>query len=502
MTLDDLDELLHSWASLYDDFPSQGPEPDGVVSHCAGELADHLDEHLTGDPDGDSDGDSDGDPDGEAPYLWTFGLVVIGRHLTWLPGKGVLPLAVGALKETDVEFRDRPCAHDTHPYEEHEGEDDAELLGRLRELADETIEWRGEGTREQWRCPRNVAGFARIALDIIEPGSVTDVPPRLPAEADQEIEELSALLHGYPKLWTDINETITSHAESLRRARGEELPGRIMTARALGWYAVSGMVRDKAVLDALAEAMDAAYAQLTDATCEHDWHARLPEDGPSAAEIGVILSSPGGRATFERSQRRSGRAPMERVVCPVFARRLAVESLRQVEERREALFGERETAHLDAVYLLDGGALDIEKIAERIDRKAWNEEFADDLGLWAARRYERSEDARERAALLLTAYQTMSNAYPSPVLAAVKGVQSVMRPVAAADAGECAHEDAHPALRYVHFRKGLPHLVAPDVHPADPEESRSLESWTCPVFAAEVARECLKDLEGLYPEEA
>ncbi|GAA2099405.1 hypothetical protein GCM10009801_70970 [Streptomyces albiaxialis] len=480
MTNDDLDELLRSWAAVYDDFPSQSGTHDMAVLNCAGELAD--------------------DPAGELAHLWTFGLVVIGRHVTWLPGKGTREEAVRALRDADEALRDRPCAHDAHPYEEHEAEDDTELLGRLRELADESAEWNGEGTREEWRCPRNVAGFARIALDIIEPGSVTDVPPRLPVEADQEIEELSALLHGYPKGWTDINETITSHAESLRRASGEDLPGRIMTVRALGWYAVSGMVRDKSVLDELAEALDAAYGKLADAMCEHDWHARLPKDGPHAAEIGVILSSPGGRAAFERSQRRSGRAPMDRVVCPVFARELAVGSLRQVEERRENLFGERDTAHLDAEYLLDGGRLDIEKIAERIDKKAWNEEFADDLGLWAARRYEASEDESERAALLLTAYQTMRNAYPSPVLAAVRGVSSVMRPLAAADAGECAHEDAHPTLRYVAFRKGLPHLVAPEAHPADPEESRSPESWACPVFAAEVARDCLQDLEGLYAE--
>ena len=493
MTHDDLEKLLCSWESVYKDFPSRNARHDTLVLECAWDLAEDLD----GEPEDEFDDEPVG---GELAHVWTFGLVVIGRDLTWLPGKGILGTTVDALKKADAALRDRPCAHDAHPYEEHEAEDDAELLERLSELADETAEWHGEGTREEWLCPRNVAGFARIALDIIEPGSVTDVPPRLPLEADQEIEELSALLHGYPKPWTDIDETISSHAESLKRARGADLPGRIMTVRALAWYAVSGFVRDKSVLDELAEALDAAFDQLTGATCDHDWHARLPTDGPNAAEIGVILSSPGGRATFERGQLRSGRAPMDRVVCPVFARELAAGSLRQVEERREELFGERETVHLDAEYLLDGEQLDIEKIVERIDRKSWNEEFADDLGLWAARRFERSTDARERAVLLLTAYQTMSNAYPSPVLAAFRGVLSVMRPLAAADTGDCAHADPHPTLRYVAFRKGLPHLVDPGVHPADPDESRTPESWTCPRFHAEVADACVKELDGLYPD--
>lgn len=69
-----------------------------------------------------------------------------------------------------------------------------------------------------------------------------------------------------------------------------------------------------------------------------------------------------------------------------------------LRERREELFGHRDTSHADAEYLRADGRFEIERIVERLDYKGWNAQYADDLGLWAARRYEQA-DERERPVL-------------------------------------------------------------------------------------------------------
>ncbi|WP_371094892.1 hypothetical protein [Streptomyces sanglieri] len=40
--------------------------------------------------------------------------------------------------------------------------------------------------------------------------NITRHPPRLPMEDMSTMETLTALLHGYPKPWTDIDEEISS----------------------------------------------------------------------------------------------------------------------------------------------------------------------------------------------------------------------------------------------------------------------------------------------------
>lgn len=141
--------------------------------------------------------------------------------------------------------------------------------------------------------------------------------------------------------------------------------------------------------------------------------------------------SAGGRGAYERDRRiGSDAAPLETLLCPAFTTATARESLDRLCERREVLFGRRDTSHADAEYLRPDGRLDIEKITERLDELPWNEEYAEDLGLWAGRRYEHSSGDRERAVLLLTAYQAMHVAYPSPALPVVRDILPVLRTVA------------------------------------------------------------------------
>ncbi|MFF1922358.1 hypothetical protein ACFVW8_17535 [Streptomyces sp. NPDC058221] len=477
-----LDELSETWNGIREDYrESDNSDYDRAVLDCAARLA--------------------ADPGGDSAYVWTFGLVLMAPYLTWLPGLGVASQAVTALETADRALRGHSCTHDSHAYRSHEDEEDEYLAELLPVLADETADWEDDRPRSEWRCPLNAAGFARIALDIIDPGSVPDVPPRLPVAAADAISTLSALLHGYPKPWTDIDEEISSQASELSDADPADRAGRLMVVRAVTWYAVSGMVRTKSVLDDLAEAVEETLTHFADAGCAHDGHPALPGSGPEAVELGIELSSAGGRGLYERARIASGRNPaLDRVVCPAYMAEIADETLTLLRRRRDELFGERDTSHADAEYLRADGRLDMGKLVERTDHKSWNEEYAEDLGLWAARRHAQS-DARDRIVLLLVARQSMDNSYPSPPVSVVRDVLATMRAVAAAPLpAECPHEDEHPTLRYAEFRDAMAHFWAPEEFPPA-EEIRTPESWTCPRFAAEVAEACVAELEHLDEED-
>ncbi|GHH86715.1 hypothetical protein [Streptomyces capitiformicae] len=491
-----LDELARTWGDMQDRYlyPSRG-EYNGPVLDCAARLV--------------------ADPGGETAYVWTLGLAIMAPYLAGLPkedltegdrGADVRREAEAALRAADGHLRDQPCDHDTHPYRTHEAEEnDEELPGLLPRLADENAEWDENQPREEWLCPRNVAGYARIALDIIEPGQVPDVPPRLPMEDREDIDTLEGVLELYPGAGTDVASAIASQGWNLALAEPADRPGRLQAVRAVSWHAVSGMIRDKSVLDDLINSVEKVLPDFADATCDHDAHPRLSGSGTAASRLGITLSSPGGRAVYERDRHSyfHGDVPLEQVVCPVFMAEVAQETLAELREGRDRLFGPRDTSHLDAEYLRADGRLEIGKIVERLDGKSWNQKYADDLGLWAARRYDRGGRVgdRERVVLLLVAHRTMTISYPGPVLAAVEGITATMRAVAAAPRPEeCAHTDAHPPLDSGKFRTDLPHFYAPDEFPPA-GEVRGVESWTCPRFAAEIAEKSVERLEGLYEED-
>lgn len=477
-----LDELSEIWEDIRENYQEvRNSDYDRAVLDCAARLA--------------------ADPGGASAHVWTVGLTLMAPYLTWLPGEGVVPRAVSALEAADRALRARDCTHDSHPYRSHDDEGDEYLAELLLALDDETADWEEDRPRSEWRCPLNAAGFARIGLDIIAPGSVTDVPPRLPMEAKDAISTLSALLNGYPKPWTDIDDEISSQASELSDAAPADRAGRLMVVRAVTWYAVSGMVRTKSVLDKMVEAVEETLPYFADAGCAHDGHPALPDSGPAAAELGIELSSAGGRNLYEQSRIASGQnPPLDEVVCPVLMAETSDETLALLRRRRDELFGERDTSHADAEYLRADGRLDIGKLVERTDHKSWNEEYAEDLGLWAARRHAQSDD-RDRVVLLLVARQSMDNAYPRPPVSVVRDVLATMRAVAAAPLPDkCPHEDEHPTVRYAGFRDAMAHFWAPEEFPPA-AETRSPESWTCPRFAAAVAAECVAELAGLDKED-
>ncbi|WP_405584102.1 hypothetical protein [Streptomyces sp. NBC_01092] len=301
-----LDELAHAWDEIREEYDAALNDAyDRRILDCAARLA--------------------ADPGGESAYVWTIGLLMTAPYVAWAPGDGVVPEARAALAAADCALRDRPCEHETHPYREHEPEFDEDLSRQLCGLHDRHAAWDENHPREQWLCPRNVAGLARIALDIIEPGSAADIPPRLPVGAQDTIDTLSAMLHGYPEPGTDIDEEISCRAGELRSAAPEDLPGHVLVVMAVAWYAVSDFVRNPGTVDALIAALEVTLPHYADATCVHDGHPAPPRNGPNAAALGIRLSSPGGRALYERS--RGQKAPLEHLLCPVALADIARESL-------------------------------------------------------------------------------------------------------------------------------------------------------------------------------
>ncbi|WP_406422167.1 hypothetical protein [Streptomyces sp. NBC_00842] len=78
---------------------------------------------------------------------------------------------------------------------------------------------------------------------------------------------------------------------------------------------------------------------------------------------------------------------MEAWTCTTFLRRLAVEARDHLSDAVDELFGTCDTAHLDAVYLLPDGRLDIKSLSER--HVPYRDEAASaEAALWAARRYD------------------------------------------------------------------------------------------------------------------
>ncbi|MFH0516063.1 hypothetical protein ACHBTE_02655 [Streptomyces sp. M41] len=493
-----LHDLVQSWEEIQDEFDFWGPdgEHDRAVLDCAARLA--------------------ADPAAGDAYVWVLGLTIMAP---WTNCCGVdsRTQAEAALRAADTAQRVRSCDHDSHPYESHDGHDaDAELPDLLLRIADESAEWYEEDQpREVWRCPRNVAGFARIALDILRPGEVDDVPPRLSLQDRADIESLEALLELYPKAGTDVADEIASQGGYLYHAQPEDRPGRLQVVRAVSWHAVSGMIQDRSVLRSLINGVEKVLPDFADATCDHAEHPKLSGHSTSAAELGIVLSTPAGRRVYTHNPDRYGDgAPLEQLVCPAYMAQVAQETLTELRAGRDRLFGPRDTSHLDAEYLRADGLLDIQKITERLQNVSWNEQYADELGLWAARRYDRlgqTEDSgrpgdqarrvRERAVLLLTAHQTMTVSYPAPPYAVARDILAIMRTVAAAPRPDrCPHTDAHPPLDAGDFRDGLPHFYTPDAFPPL-DGALSVESWTCARFAGEVAAKCAGALERLYEED-
>ncbi|MFG2648305.1 hypothetical protein [Streptomyces sp. NPDC048436] len=291
-------ELAEAWSEVQDRYQAGRDEAkDRIVLDCARELA--------------------ADPGGESAHQWVFGLVMMLPYVGWLPGDGVPGAVLEAARAADVALKDRTCAHEGHPYEEDELEDHLfSLRDVLSASADESAEWdEGDRPLDEWLCPLNAAGFARIAMDYIEPGSADGIPARLPDDTRRDIDSLSAILHGYPRPGTDVDLEISCVGNDLGRATDpDDRAGLVIATTAVSWYA------------------------LSDIPCAHEAHPGLPSSGPDAVWVGLHLSSAAGREVYEKERQSSGwGAPLDTLLCPSFVTATARDTLTRLRKKRATL---------------------------------------------------------------------------------------------------------------------------------------------------------------------
>ncbi|MFJ8669841.1 hypothetical protein [Streptomyces sp. NPDC093600] len=116
------------------------------------------------------------DPDATA--FFTYGLVLMHGHAASEADPQVADVTVEALlaAASDPALVGRACGHETHPCDESDVDEQLESFGTLlsslaggSEYTWDDLDGKGRESEEEsrWRCPRNVAGFARWAAAAI-----------------------------------------------------------------------------------------------------------------------------------------------------------------------------------------------------------------------------------------------------------------------------------------------------------------------------------------------
>ncbi|MFF8716305.1 hypothetical protein ACF07T_33450 [Streptomyces sp. NPDC015184] len=476
-------ELIEKWLDVTAE--SAPEEADPVVLECARLLA--------------------AEPDGEQAVLLTFGLVGMARYVLGRRGTAVERAVVDALGAAAAAL-DRQvlqaggCGHEAHPYTDslEEWDTDADGLLDAPDVEIPLDEW-----DEAEICPRNAAGWARTAADVILPGSTDGIPGIVPEDHQRYIRSLGSVLNDYPN--GDPFWDLDIHAVPNRDLSRAALAGYVVVAHANCWYAGSGRIRQRSLLDDMIEGLESVLPLLPDEACAHEdgEHPALRSGGEEQASEGIHLQSPGGRTVLREEHADGYGASLEAWTCTTFLRALAVEARDHLREAVDRLFGTRETAHLDRVYLRPDGRLDIEPLSERhVPFKDGT--ASEEAALWAARRYERlgpDGPALDRTVLLLlmgTAADSLDLSY-----GIAREILGILRTAAATlPGGACDHADGHGRRsdRSAH----IAHLYDPDACPApgpDPGQGFRSELLTCPVHLAETVAKGIAEIEEQFEEE-
>ncbi|MGW1373833.1 hypothetical protein ACWD6P_06060 [Streptomyces sp. NPDC002446] len=289
------------------------------------------------------------DPGGERAWLWTFGLLMTADYVSLQPASdGTAATVLDALRATDRELRQRPCAHDEHPYE-GDLEEELECLVSYLPLLEcgaapaGEEDWGGGHFSEVWRCPRNVAGYARVAIDILAPGTTDGIPARLSTADQEEVSDLASILHGYPAPGVSVSWSLSHYGKALAEAtEPAERAGLVVIVTALSWYADAGLVPSPGPLNDLIAGLASVPAAPAGADCGHgpSAHPDLPTAPEDVITAGMCLKSPSGRRLLaEHGGRHGTDVPPEAWLCPAFVAELARESLERVRTAREKQFG-------------------------------------------------------------------------------------------------------------------------------------------------------------------
>ncbi|MFB7208539.1 hypothetical protein [Streptomyces sp. NPDC056255] len=446
------------------------------------------------------------EPDGEQAVLLTFGLVSMAPYVLGRRGADVERAVVDALgaAAAAMDEQGRGCGHEAHPYTDslEEWDTDADGLLYAPDVEIPFDEW-----DEAEACPRNAAGWARTAADVILPGSTDGIPEIVPEDHQRYIRSLGSVLNDYPN--GDPFWDLDIHAGPPSDLSRAALAGYVVVAHANCWYAGSGRIRQRSLLDDMIEGLESVLPLLPDEACAHEdgEHPALRSGGEEQASEGIHLQSPGGRSVLREEHADGYGASLEAWTCTTFLRALAVEARDHLREAVDTLFGTRETAHLDAVYLRPDGRLDITPLSER--HVPFNDETAsEEAALWAARRYEQlgpDGPALDRTVLLLlmgTAADSLELSY-----GIAREILGILRTAAATlPGGACDHADGHGDGRERTSDRvaRIARLYAPDADPApgpDSGQGFGSEVLTCPVHLAEVVTKGIAEIEEQFEEE-
>ncbi|PBC80303.1 MULTISPECIES: hypothetical protein [unclassified Streptomyces] len=306
-------QLADAWQHICAASPADKADP--LVLDCAHRLA--------------------SDPGGEHAHVWVSGLVTMSGYLAWRPGQTAERAALDALHAAAKALADRPCSHDSHPYEaEMDALEDEVWAGDNGLLTGELASPDGDTDTGRILCPVNVAGWARLAADVIAPFSVRRIPAGAPRYHHSCIRTLSGIVNDYP--YCDPHDVLTDEAACLppQPTRGV-LAGYLVTMNATCWYAASERIMDPAVPAAMVKGVRAAVTLLSDHPCTHGPGEHPDTNDPDHLNrVGYLLRSPGGRAEFaedygwdDEDEDEYEEEPLDAWVCPAFLHDLADETL-------------------------------------------------------------------------------------------------------------------------------------------------------------------------------
>ncbi|WP_433475433.1 hypothetical protein ACQPZP_43435 [Spirillospora sp. CA-142024] len=273
-------------------------------------------------------------PQGSHTLAWALGVLTLTACLEGRALPDAAPV-VAALTAAAERLDGAPCNHADHPYLTDFDAEDLTWRFRPEEMALRAVD-AGPPLDDpgRWKCPRNVAGFARAAAEAVSPGTFDDVPVRAPASVGRGLEYLSDVIYDHP--YGDPYETLVGEARDLLEAARQdtpELPGLVVTNCALLWYAVSERVDSVEVLDEIIAAHEAAARRCEETpVCDHATHPDL-SDFENYRRDAELMLTPGGRRAYRWRQRSLGGLPLEAWTC---RHHFGIEAEIALDELREA----------------------------------------------------------------------------------------------------------------------------------------------------------------------
>lgn len=286
------------------------------------------------------------DPQGPHALAWTLGVLTMTDCLQGEEVPDAEPV-VAALTAASERLDGATCDHADHPYLT---DFDVRKLAWTFQPEEMALRVVGAGPPlddpGRWTCPRNIAGFARVAAEAVTPGTFDDVPVRAPSEIWRGLDYISDVVYDHPH--GDPYETLVDEARDLLNAvreDGPDLPVLVVTNLALLPYAMSERVESVEVLDEIIAGLEAAERHGAEApACDHDVHPDLSEFEGYRRDA-QLMFTPGGRRAYRWGQQALGGVPLEAWICLDNAGVEASIALDELREARAELAEELEQAN-------------------------------------------------------------------------------------------------------------------------------------------------------------